>query len=231
MSLLQTLQKVNEAPGRAGQFYAPGVKHPRGTLDREYEIVAQAAARRHINPVILWGVYGAETSHGSDIKPSSTGAQGPFQFEPETARQYGYPINANTHGVTNLAAFAQQADSAALYLSKLLPGGKGEVGIPRGKTWEAAWEKALRGYSGGGYGLALVKQRGSAAHQVVAGEAANKAETAKTEEGTKPTGILEELSKFALYGVLLIVGAVLIIYGIMVAVRPRERALDRPSLA
>ncbi|HEX3391939.1 MAG TPA: hypothetical protein VHS55_05210, partial [Solirubrobacteraceae bacterium] len=167
-------------------------------------------------------------SHGSDIKPSSTGAQGPFQFEPPTAKEYGYPIDKNTHGVTNLNAFQQQSDATARYLASLLPGGKGEVGLKAGKGWEAAWEKALRAYSGGGYGLALVKQRGSAAHTIVANEAANKQETRQVEEPTKGEGLLETLGKFALEAVLLIIGAVLVIYGIMVAVRPRERATAIP---
>jgi hypothetical protein len=204
------------------------VRHKQSTLSLEYEAVLRSAEKYHINPVILWGVYGAETSHGGDVKTSSTGARGPFQFEPATAKAYGYPLNANVTGVTNLKAFQQQSDSAAHYLASLLPGGKGEVGLKRGKTWEAAWESALRHYSGGGYGLALVKQRGSAAKDVIGAEASNLAETAHVEEGPAHHSLLEEIEKFALTAALLIVGAVLVIYGIMVAVRPRERAFSVP---
>lgn len=54
-------------------------------------------------------------------------------------------------------------------------------------------------------------------------------------EGTASGGVISKLSewpaaagKLVLSGVLLIIGAVLVIYGIMVAVRPRERALSIP---
>jgi hypothetical protein len=218
------LEAVNQAPARAGQFYAPGVKHTESELSKRYRIVQAAAQRYRINPVLLWGVYGVETSHGANVTTSSTGAKGSFQFEPETARQYGYPYT----NATDLVTFNAQANGAARYLAALLPGGKGEAGLKSGPSWTAAWEHALHAYSGGGYGLAQVRAHGAAASSVVGNEAANKAETAKVEAPSKGQGILGEFGKLALTGVLLIIGAVLVIYGIMISVRPRERALAIP---
>jgi hypothetical protein len=200
------------------------VNHPESELSKRYRIVTKAAERYRINPVILWGVYGVETSHGANVTTSSTGAKGSFQFEPETARQYGYPYTNATDAVT----FNAQANAAARYLAALLPGGHGEAGLKSGPGWTAAWEKALRAYSGGGYGLAQAKAHGAAASSVVGNEAANKAETAKVEGEASKGYTFGLFAKWALTGVLLVIGAVLIIYGIMVAVRPRESAFAVP---
>jgi hypothetical protein len=225
---------VKELPGigfveHAGRFYAPGVDHKQSDLSQEYEAVLNAANKWHINPVILWGVYGAETSHGSNIKTSSTGAVGPFQFEPATAKQYGYPTNANVTGVTNMTAFAKQADAAAHYLASLLPGGKGESKLG-GKAWTAAWEKALRAYSGGGYGLAEVRQRGRGASKIMGSEAQNQAETETVESNPSEEDFFAKLAKLGVTIVLLLAGVLLVVYGIMVAVRPPDRALSLPKL-
>lgn len=248
MSLLQTLEEGTkaveqvpiigqgvEAVDRAGVFYSKLIyKAPypkKSTLEREQEAVERAAAKWHINSMLLWGVYGAETAHGADVKPSSTGAQGPFQFEPETARRYGYPLNVNTNGVTNFVAFGRQADAAAHYLHDLLPGKRGEDLLKRGKggNWEAAWEEALRAYSGGGYGLAHVKAEGSKAAEVPAGETANLNTYIQTEEEPITKNFWAKLLAAGVKLVLLLVGAVLVIYGIMVAVRPPEQALAFPK--
>ncbi len=208
-----------------GRFYAPGVKHAQGNLSKEAEAVLKAAERFHINPVVLWGVFGAETAHGTDVKASSAGAVGPFQFLPSTAKQYGYPTNVNTNGITNFQGFQLQANAAARYLASLLP----RAGTP-GRESEASWEKALRAYSGGGYGYAHVKTEGASFAGIFGGEGANKQETAHVEENpTSKKGILAEIQqfieKFTVTAILLVAGVVLVVYGIMVAVGKTPRPM------
>jgi hypothetical protein len=204
----------------------PAQSHTGGQLEKEAQIVRKAAEKYRINSVILWGVYGAETAHGSDVKTSSTGAVGPFQFEPATAKAYGYPTNKNVNGVTDLAAFQRQAEAAAHYLSSLLP--------PPGtkhRESSANWEKALHVYSGGGYGYAHIVKEGSAFSKIFGGQAEKEKITAHTEElPSEGEGVWGKLAKLALNFVLLLAGAVLVVYGIMVAVRPRDRALSIPSI-
>ncbi len=211
---------------RGAASYAPKVKEPHPQQLTEAQAVLNAANKWHINPEILWGVYGAETSHGSDVKTSSTGARGPFQFEPETAKQYGYPYGVNENGVTNMAAFAKQADAAAHYLSALLPGGKGETAAMKGAAWNTAWNTALQHYSGGGYGLAHVQAEGKSLSGNFGTSFQNQEETRKVEEGpTSPTGKFGELG---LMLVLMLAGAILLIYGVAVAVRPQDKAFSSP---
>jgi Transglycosylase SLT domain len=204
------------------------------SLEGRLAIVTKAAEKYRINPLILWGVYGVETAHGSNVTTSSTGAKGSFQFEPETARAYGYPYT----NATDTATFTRQAEGAAHYLSSLLPGGKGEQQLKGGKggNWEAAWEKALHAYSGGGYGLAKVKQASSGAKDIQATTETNKAESTKVEnEAGKGTGLfgplIEFLGSWAVKGVLLLAGAVLMIYGVMVAVKPATREQHFPTFS
>jgi Transglycosylase SLT domain len=71
-------------------------------------IVTQAAQKYGIDPKILWGLYGTETSFGKDLSTSSAGAEGPFQFEPSTAKSLGI----NPHD------FKSAAYGAARYLSQ-----------------------------------------------------------------------------------------------------------------
>jgi hypothetical protein len=75
---------------------------------RQRRIIRNAARSEGIKPRILWGLYGAETGFGENIQESSAGAQGPFQFMPETARGMGIdPHN-----------FRQAAFGAARYLGQ-----------------------------------------------------------------------------------------------------------------
>lgn len=77
--------------------------------------IQQATSKYGIPNAILKGVFGMETAFGANVKTSSAGAEGPFQFIRSTAQQYGYPYtNSPTIG-----QFQQQADSAAHYLSDL----------------------------------------------------------------------------------------------------------------
>lgn len=121
-------------------------------LQQKAALVA-SARKYHIPYGILAGVYGAETRWGNNVSTSSAGAVGPFQFISSTAASYGYPLTNDP----SPQQFVAQADAAAHYLSDL---------YARDKSWETA----LRGYSGGGYGLAHVDaldvqlQQGSGAY-------------------------------------------------------------------
>jgi murein DD-endopeptidase MepM/ murein hydrolase activator NlpD len=52
-------------------------------------IITEAAHTYGLDPALLWGVFGTETSFGKNVSTSSAGALGPFQLEPETARSLG----------------------------------------------------------------------------------------------------------------------------------------------
>lgn len=93
---------------------APGGVTP-GSESERAGVVQAAAQKWGIPSWVLWGVYGTETRFGSDVKTSSTGAVGSFQFEPSTAAAYGYPVT----NATDLKTFAAQANGAAHYLSDL----------------------------------------------------------------------------------------------------------------
>lgn len=83
----------------------------RATLD--------AVGRKYsVDPALLWGVMGQESGFGADPSTSSAGAQGPFQFIPETARRYG---------LTNPNDFAASADAAGRYLGDLIGRNNGSV--------------------------------------------------------------------------------------------------------
>lgn len=113
--------------------------------------IVKAAADRHKVPlVVLWGVYGIETNFGTNVKTSSAGAMGHFQFTPDTAKAYNYPL---TNHPTE-KQFEAQADGAARYLADL-------------KKQKGSWDAAIHGYSAGphnpnpkaGYGLAEVTKK------------------------------------------------------------------------
>lgn len=226
MSLLSTLEAVNEAPARAGAYYGKvlnPVQHHQSNLSKAAEAIQKAGERWHVNPAYIWGIYGTETSFGSNIKASSAGAVGPFQFLPSTAREYGYPLGVNEHAITDWGAFQKQADAAARYLYQ--HGGQHNPNA------------AVRAYNPGSSSyLGEVLEHAKSFHVSFASEAANKAEKENIEkaEPKKGSGIVEEifskLGGFALTGILLLAGAVLVIYGILVAVRPREHALSIPGL-
>lgn len=81
---------------------------------------------------VFYGMYEEETSLGSDVTSSSTGAVGPFQFEPGTASSYHYPLTNSP----SPQEFQQQADAAAHLLSDL-----------RHQT--GGWSTALAAYNAG----------------------------------------------------------------------------------
>ena len=77
-------------------------------MESQKAIVTQAAQKYGVDPKILWGLYGTETSFGKNVSTSSAGAVGPFQFEPATARGMG----------VNPLDFKSAAYGAARYLSQ-----------------------------------------------------------------------------------------------------------------
>ncbi len=78
-------------------------------------VITQAASKYGIDPKILWGLYGTETSFGKNTSTSSAGAVGPFQFEPGTAKSLG--VNPND--------FKSAAFGAARYLAQYKSRGVG----------------------------------------------------------------------------------------------------------
>lgn len=99
----QSLKELigGEQPGEKGiaeaDKHATGKGNPQflgeGKLgsSNQYKFVSEVAKKYGVSPHTLWGIYGTETSYGSNITTSSTGAKGSFQFEPGTAKTYGYP--------------------------------------------------------------------------------------------------------------------------------------------
>ena len=113
-----------------------------GTVKQTANVLNQAGAKYGVDPRILFGVWGMETSFGQNVSTSSAGAIGHFQFLPSTAAQYSYPLT-NT---PTMAQFTQQADGAAHYLADLF-------------RRTGSWDAALKAYSGGGYGLSQVQDK------------------------------------------------------------------------
>jgi murein DD-endopeptidase MepM/ murein hydrolase activator NlpD len=72
------------------------------------EIINQAATQYGIDPKILYGLWGAESSFSTTGERSSAGAEGPFQFLPSTAKGMG----VDPHD------FHSAAFGAAKYLSQ-----------------------------------------------------------------------------------------------------------------
>ncbi len=170
-----------------------------------------AAAKKYGIPAgILEGVWGMETNFGQDVKTSSAGAVGEFQFLPSTAGSYGYPLT-NTPTV---AQFQQQADAAAHYLSDLYK--------QHGNNWDAA----LKAYSGGGYGLAQVQAKAKTGISGAAGATtiptpAGVANTVGNAIDSVPkaiTGAVNTVIGDAKYAglliVVLVVGAIMIVEGL-----------------
>lgn len=137
------------------------------TLAERAQDVLEASNYYHISPEILWGIYGIETSHGADVKTSSTGAMGSYQFEPGTAKEYGYPMSNSKDRKT----FRTQTFAAAHYLSSIMKGGR---------RTPQNYNRALKIYNSGtpnaGYGFNEVRKRGASWAAVMKGGITNQAE-------------------------------------------------------
>lgn len=95
-----------------------GTEHLKGPhSQRAINLITRAARKEGVRPALLYGLYGAESDFGRNQGPSSTGAQGWFQFEPSTAASYGI----NPHN------FRQSVFAAAKYLGAYKD--RGEAGM------------------------------------------------------------------------------------------------------
>jgi hypothetical protein len=202
---------------RAALKVTPGAT---GVHPTEIAAVSAAANKHGIPFWTLWGVFGAESSWGKG--------------------------GTNWFGLVSVprtGSFAGDAEASASTLSRLY------------KEHGNSWEPALRAYSGNSYGEAHLKELVSpvSGHKgtdpgaqpqaglfgILEGKVPGFAPQGKTERSLEklteqgPTGWVAELlagaGKLVLTGVLLLAGAVLVIYGIMVAVRPRDRAFSIPT--
>jgi hypothetical protein len=108
---------------------APGAPQSFSALEASY----------NLPPGLLNAVYGAESNYGRDLRTSSAGAEGPFQFMPGTARQYG---------VGNPRDLGQASAGAARYFRKLLNEFGGDVAkAAAGYNWgEGNVERDLAQY-------------------------------------------------------------------------------------
>lgn len=127
--------KHKRKPRKKHQARATKHHHAATPAKSHAAIIAEEARRYHVPAWVLWGVYGIETSFGGNVAVSSAGAEGAFQFEPATAAEYG----------VDTSNFRSSANGAARYLRDLH------------KTY-GSWNVALEHYSGGGYGVAQVKE-------------------------------------------------------------------------
>ena len=205
-------REIGEAVGKGSvrnQYVKPP---PKTNLGRAQEAIQKAGEKYKINPAYLWGIYGTETSYGSAINVSSTGARGPFQFEPATAKAYGYPLGVNEHGITSWTAFQQQANAAAHYLAA-----HGGVKNP---------QAAVRAYNPGEASyLSKVIQHSQSWGKAMTSESENQQESEKVSQ-TPIEGAWPKFGELGLNLILILAGAALLIYGVMVMVKPRDKALS-----
>jgi hypothetical protein len=125
----------------------------------EKAIIDREAAKYHVSPEVIWGIYGNETDFGKNQTTSKSGAKGPTQFLESTAKQYGYPYTNEK----SKPVFEKQIGATARYLESLLHSS--------GTKGAAAYEYAIQGYSGHSYTYSKVLETarknplGSGAHE------------------------------------------------------------------
>lgn len=226
-----TVEKVliNLVPGsgqvrKAAARTAAGA-YPASTKEAELTKLAKATLKASnkvgVNPVVLWGILGNETGFGSDLKASSTGAQGPFQFEPATAKEYGYPYSANLTGrITNIKVFEEQAEAAGRLIKANLKN--------KANPSNAELQGAIAAYKGGTtntYNLPQVLTSGKTISQWLGSQYANEEQTRETntdtgKEAEPETSLLKELEGYGLTLTLVLAGLALIVYGVITMLRP-----------
>jgi|GEM_PF-4177745 len=199
------------------------------TQYRRNYLSLQSSKKYGVPVAYLIGIEGIETAFGTNVSTSSAGAMGYFQFVKGTANEYSYPYtNEKTEPV-----YAAQSDAAAHYLSVLYREKK-------------SWAAAIAAYSGGGYTLADVESKWQESQKAylherergksfLGGAGSVPGEVGKTIENAVklPGSILEWLNsggpvKLGLDLLLVLAGLALLVYGVIVAVRPRERAISMP---
>lgn len=186
---------------------------PEGALLKAANITTAAANKYKINPNMLWGIYGVETAFGKDIKNSTTGAVGAFQFEPATAKEYGYPLQ-NVTVEQNPKVFQEQAEAAARYLVA-------HGGVKNIRAAVAAYNPGEASY------LSKVEKAATNLPKQFAGNAEESSIQAGAEQ-TPVEGLWPKFGELGVNLILVLVGAALLVYGVMVMVRPREKALQAP---
>lgn len=205
--------------GVAKTLYPAG-KAPEALNTKYAKIINKAAEKQRINGAYLWGVFGTESSFGRDNAKG-----GPFQFEPATARAEGYPLGVNEGSrITSLGAFARQAEATAKYLKSL--------GINQNP--KAALEKYNSGKSGGDatYYNKVVEHAKTFSSWASGLPEEDTKITEETEKNptTPEGGTWGKFGELGINLILVLAGAALLIYGVMVMVRPRDKALAPPKI-
>lgn len=137
------------------------------------QIITQAAQRYGVDPKILWGLYGTESSFGHNPSRSSAGAVGPFQFLPSTAKGMGVdPYN-----------FKSAAFGAARYLSQYKNRGVGGMLSAYNAGPAGGFQKAYVDTT-----LKNAQSYGTGAGRNVGGMPQPKAPTTTSEAGTANAG-------------------------------------------
>jgi hypothetical protein len=119
--------------------YQTNPKNVMSSGNTQQEIFARAAEKYQLSPETLWGIYGTESAYGTNDGPSSAGAEGPMQFEPATAREYGLTSGAN--------GTVQQLGSAVMAAARYLH----DLGADRSPS-SAKTISAVNAYNGNGGG-------------------------------------------------------------------------------
>jgi hypothetical protein len=129
-------------------------------------VIAGAAKSAGIRPKILWGLFGAESNFGRNKNTSSAGAQGPFQFMPDTARSMGvnpYNFRSAAYGAAKyLAMYKSRGVRGMLAAYNAGPAGdpnnaETAAYVPKVLSLANSWpgtSGGLTGAGGGGGGAA-----------------------------------------------------------------------------
>lgn len=162
---------------------APQIVQAQGPPPGSSNTIAMAAAKYGVPMEIMVGVFGLETNFGDPqwVKDSSAGARGFWQFIKSTAAEYNYPYTNERDPET----FKAQTEAAAKYLSTLY-------------KQKGSWDAALRGYSGGGYGLDKVRAKARENPAIFSGDGKIKGLTLLEKAATGPLGDAAQAASDAL---------------------------------
>lgn len=225
MSLVSAIPGVNavetSAAWWAHELY-PATRTPQSYLGHAGEVIAKAAHAHGVNAAYLWGIFGVETSYGSKIGRSATGAEGPLQFEPGTARALHLTVKNTSGQITDWGAFANEADAAARLLVQYgykknarkaieaYNGGPGNVGSHATREYYESVLKHGGTYSRVGPGGIEPEEKA---------KAISEGETPKAEgAGAGLIGeLIAGLGGLLTTGVLLIAGMALVVFGLITA--------------
>ena len=174
--------------------------------------------------------------------------EAPLAAQVATAESGGVPTaeNHNTNGSTDRGLWQINSVHGALSTTNVLANAKAAVKISKeGSGWQqwvtvktGAYQKAVTpAVQKTGINTEKAIEPEAGLLGLLEGKVPGFSKEGKTEEGLEKTAekaaaafSWEGLSKFAITAVLLVAGAILVVYGIMVAVRPREGALALPKM-